>query len=378
MHEPMVALRRQHTCSAASPCLTFSRRSNRSITLKIPTAPASLPNDQVEDARRHLVGRLKPANSQAGFASYSSMNAAAIQALDEVAVLTSAAGREFAGSIYKQNGAFKVTPAQMGGVDWSSSAVAIPRSTQWVAIYHTHPDVNPNAGNFSPEDIMIGRGNGKGRPPLVLYFGNSQTTNEKAYAAGAAPRHRCRELRPTREARARALARTGGPTVLPNEQRWRAEENAPVTRPRRNRAFVETRRDESDGMAGAPRVGRSTDPGGHCPIVRSFSRSGHTGPAGSPLELTFERRRLLLRRFRRHLSPRYDQGRPRPAALARDAVCTCRGVRRRLSAGAPPAEDKPPSATTARAGDPTPSTAWSRHREKLPAASSIPTGFERP
>jgi Domain of unknown function (DUF4329) len=148
-------------------------------TLKIPTAPASLPHDQVEDARRYLVGRLKPANSQAGFASYSSMNAAAIQALDEVAVLTSAVGREFAGSIYKQNGAFKFTPAQMGGVDWSSSAVAIPRGTQWVAIYHTHPDVNPNAGNFSPEDIMIGRGNGKGRPPLVLYLGTPKRQIKK-------------------------------------------------------------------------------------------------------------------------------------------------------------------------------------------------------
>lgn len=126
-------------------------------SLKVRTPPASLP-DQVDDARRYLVGRLKPANSQAGFASYASMNAAAFKALDEVATLTAAVQREFAGSIYKQNGAFKFTPAQMGGVDWSSSAVAVPRGTQWVAIYHTHPDVNPNAGNFSPEDIMIGRG----------------------------------------------------------------------------------------------------------------------------------------------------------------------------------------------------------------------------
>jgi hypothetical protein len=148
-------------------------------TLKIPTASTFLPNDQVEDARLYLVGRLKPANSQADFASYSSMNAAAIQALDEVAALTSAVGREFAGSIYKQGGAFKFTAAQMGGADWSSSAVAIPRGTQWVAIYHTHPDVNPNAGNFSPEDIMIGRGNGKGRPPLVLYLGTPKRQIKK-------------------------------------------------------------------------------------------------------------------------------------------------------------------------------------------------------
>jgi hypothetical protein len=148
-------------------------------TLKLPKPPASLPNDQVEDARRYLVGRLKPANSQAGFASYSSMNAAAIQALDEVAALTSAVGREFAGSIYKQSGAFKFTPAEMGGADWSSSAVAVPRGTQWVAIYHTHPDVNPNAGNFSPEDIMIGRGNDSGRPPLVLYLGTPKRQIKK-------------------------------------------------------------------------------------------------------------------------------------------------------------------------------------------------------
>ena len=78
-------------------------------------------------------------------------------------------------AIYKQNGAFKFTPAQMGGRDWSSSEVVVPRGTQWVATYHTHPDVNPNAGNFSPNDIIIGRGIKKGnvvvRPPLVSYLG---------------------------------------------------------------------------------------------------------------------------------------------------------------------------------------------------------------
>jgi hypothetical protein len=96
-----------------------------------------------------------------------------------VGVVTSAVNREFAGSIYKQNGAFRFTPAQMGGADWSSSAVAVPRGTQWVAIYHTHPDVNPNAGNFSPEDIMIGRGNDNGRPPLVLFLGTPKRQIKK-------------------------------------------------------------------------------------------------------------------------------------------------------------------------------------------------------
>jgi uncharacterized protein DUF4329 len=146
---------------------------------KLPRPPASLPKDQVEDARQFLVRRLKPANSQAGLAGYATMNAAAVQALDEVAAVTTAVGREFAGSIYKQNGAFKFTPPQMGGADWSSSAVAVPRGTQWVAIYHTHPDVNPNAANFSPEDIMIGRGNDSGRPPLVLYLGTPKRQIKK-------------------------------------------------------------------------------------------------------------------------------------------------------------------------------------------------------
>lgn len=152
-------------------------------TLRVPTPPAGLPDDQVDDACRYLVGRLKPANSQAGLTSYSSMDAAAIQALDEIARLTSATQREFSGSIYKQGGAFKFTPAQMGGRDWSSSEVPVPRGTQWVATYHTHPDVNPNAGNFSPQDIMIGRGIKKGnvvlRPPLVSYLGTPKRQIKK-------------------------------------------------------------------------------------------------------------------------------------------------------------------------------------------------------
>jgi hypothetical protein len=35
-------------------------------TLRMPRSPAALPNDQVEDARRFLVSRLKPANKWAG------------------------------------------------------------------------------------------------------------------------------------------------------------------------------------------------------------------------------------------------------------------------------------------------------------------------
>lgn len=144
-------------------------------TLSMPTPPAGLPDDQVDAACLYLVARLKPGNSQAGLASFPTMNAAAIRAIDEVTALTSAVQREFAGSIYKANGAFKFTPGQMGGSDWSSSEATVPRGTQWAAMYHTHPNVNPNAGNFSPEDIMIAQGIKKGtvvvRPALVSYLG---------------------------------------------------------------------------------------------------------------------------------------------------------------------------------------------------------------
>lgn len=104
-------------------------------TLRMPTPPAGLPDDQVDAACLYLVARLKPGNSQAGLASFSTMNAAAVWAIDEVVALTSAVQREFAGSIYKTSGAFKFTPAQMGGSDWSSSEATVPRGTQWVGTY---------------------------------------------------------------------------------------------------------------------------------------------------------------------------------------------------------------------------------------------------
>jgi hypothetical protein len=146
------------------------------MNVKMPALQPDLPKDQVDDARRYLMARLMPGKSKAGFASYSSMNAAGIQAIDEVMVVTQAIRREFAGSIYKQNGAFKFTPPVMGGLDSSSSEVPVPRGTQWVGMYHVHPDVNTNPENFSVEDMIIARGittkdNVVLRPALVSYLG---------------------------------------------------------------------------------------------------------------------------------------------------------------------------------------------------------------
>jgi hypothetical protein len=81
----------------------------------MPTLQPDLPKDQLDDARRYLIARLMPGKSKAGFASYPSMNAAGIQAIDEIMVVTQAIRREFAGSIYKQNGAFRFTrPSWVG------------------------------------------------------------------------------------------------------------------------------------------------------------------------------------------------------------------------------------------------------------------------
>jgi hypothetical protein len=137
--------------------------------------PLGLPEDQVDDARRYLFALLRPRSSQAKVASFSTMNAAATRAIDEIKSLTQALKTEFAGSIYKQNGAYKFTAPDMGGTDWSSSQVAVPKGTQWVGMYHAHPAVNPNAENFSPQDMAICRGITDGssvlRPPLVTYLG---------------------------------------------------------------------------------------------------------------------------------------------------------------------------------------------------------------
>jgi len=144
-------------------------------TRKLSSAPSGLHADQVDDARRYLVGALRPASSQADVAGFSSMDAAAIRAIDEIDTVTQAIQREFSGSIYTRGGAFKFTPPEMAVTDWSSSQVAIPKGTQWVATYHAHPASSPDAENFSAQDVVICRGIKNGtsvlRPALVNYLG---------------------------------------------------------------------------------------------------------------------------------------------------------------------------------------------------------------
>jgi Domain of unknown function (DUF4329) len=137
--------------------------------------PSALHEDQVNDVRRYLLAALKPATSQASLSGFSSMDAAAIRAIDEIDTLTKAIQREFSGSIYIRGGAYEFTPPEMAVMDWSSSQVAVPKGTQWVATYHAHPAANPDAENFSPQDVVVCRGIKNGtcvlRPPLINYLG---------------------------------------------------------------------------------------------------------------------------------------------------------------------------------------------------------------
>lgn len=139
------------------------------------SAPPGLHEDQGDDARRYLLAALKPAHSKANLAGFFSMDAAGISAIEEIDALTKALQREFSGSIYVQDGAYKFTPPEMAVTDWSSSQVAIPKGTAWVATYHAHPSASPDAENFSSQDILICRGVKNGtsvlRPPLVNYLG---------------------------------------------------------------------------------------------------------------------------------------------------------------------------------------------------------------
>lgn len=144
-------------------------------TKRMVSPPSELNEDQLNDVRRYLLAALKPATSQASVSSFSSMDAAAIRAIDEIDTLTKAIQREFSGSIYTRGGAYEFTPPEMAVMDWSSSQVAVPRGTQWVATYHAHPAASPDAENFSSQDVVICRGIKNGhsvlRPPLVNYLG---------------------------------------------------------------------------------------------------------------------------------------------------------------------------------------------------------------
>jgi len=140
------------------------------------TPSDDLPRDQLEEVRHFLLVQLSPKHSQATNTAFSTMNAAAIRAITEATPVTAALRVEFSGSIYKRGGSFRFTPPQSEfATSSSSSSNTTPHGATWVALYHTHPAGNANAENFSPQDLMIGRGvkNGNAvvRPPLVLFVG---------------------------------------------------------------------------------------------------------------------------------------------------------------------------------------------------------------
>jgi len=133
-----------------------------------------LPKDQVDEVRRYVVAAALPKNSQAKVMAFASADAAAIRAIAEISPATAAARVEFSGSIYKSSG-IRFTPPKMGGASGSEAAVPVPQGTTRVASYHTHPANNPNAENFSPEDIAICRGLKHGNvvlvAPVISYLG---------------------------------------------------------------------------------------------------------------------------------------------------------------------------------------------------------------
>lgn len=119
--------------------------------------PQSLPDAQVEDARNFLIDLLKPANSGAGRTLFPTADAAAIAAIDEISPTTNAIRIEFSGSIFQRGSSFSFTPPERGEATSSNANVPVPAGTRRIGPYHTHPDVNKNAENFSPEDLMICR-----------------------------------------------------------------------------------------------------------------------------------------------------------------------------------------------------------------------------
>jgi hypothetical protein len=135
-----------------------------------------LPSDQVDEVRRFLLVELSPKHSQASNTAFSTMNAAAVRAITECAPVTAALRVEFSGSIYKRGATYRFTPPKSDFASSSSSSSnTAPHGTTWVALYHTHPAGNANAENFSPQDLLIGRGIKNGntvvRPALVLFVG---------------------------------------------------------------------------------------------------------------------------------------------------------------------------------------------------------------
>lgn len=139
---------------------------------KVDQNDSRVPADQIDDATNFLIELLKPANSRAAQVGFANADDAAVAALQEIAPTTKAVGLEFAGSIYSLSGTFRFTAPKKGDATGSDSNVPVPVGTKAVAIYHTHPTVGTNYENFSPQDLMICRGNQQLRlPPRFSYLG---------------------------------------------------------------------------------------------------------------------------------------------------------------------------------------------------------------
>ena len=132
----------------------------------MPTNDFGLPNDQVEDARNFLDQVMRPTPSQSGTATFISADAAGIAAILEINPASQAVQREFAGSIFRRGTQFGFTAPVRGDIDSSDSNLPVPTGMVRVGAYHTHPDFGTNKENFSPQDIMICRGQG-----VLFYLG---------------------------------------------------------------------------------------------------------------------------------------------------------------------------------------------------------------
>jgi hypothetical protein len=125
-----------------------------------------LPEDQEADAVRFLLPLLWPSGSRAGQAAFPSADEAAIAALSEFRSISDALHREFSGSVFRRGVVFGFSAPEAGGRTDSNPNVPVPAGTTRVGSYHTHPDGEQNAENFSLEDTVICRGQG-----VVFYLG---------------------------------------------------------------------------------------------------------------------------------------------------------------------------------------------------------------
>lgn len=116
----------------------------------------SLPADQLDDARRFLLNRLRRSPSRAGTVAFPTMDTAAIAAIDEIGSASRAINREFSGSIFQRGASFSFTAPEQGGATDSNPNVPVPHGTTVVASYHTHGNSQGGGAELaSGEDIMI-------------------------------------------------------------------------------------------------------------------------------------------------------------------------------------------------------------------------------